>query len=348
MSAVCSSCRGLEGHHAGGLVDAAQELVADHDVGRAPLLHLLRARQLGEDGAELRDGGHGAIVAGHGRRRRPGRSRRPDALPYWCRGKSRLASSGRPCGGCSGWSGPTGWRSASRSCWPSRRRASTLAIPWLTGRVIDEAIRTAGPRPAVAPGRADRARGRAALRLHGRAAPDRRPALAERRVRPAQSLYTHLQSCRSGSTTATRPASCSRARRATSAPCACSSATASSSSRSTGVADRRRPSLLLITSWQLALIASACCRRSRSSRRATRAVSHPVLRDIQQRIADVTTQAEESIVGVRVVKAFAQEDAETRASPSAPSAVFERELDSARQRAATARCSTSCRSSPSP
>ena len=36
-----------------------------------------------------------------------------------------------------------------------------------------------------------------------------------------------------------------------------------------------------------------------------------MLRDIQQRIADVTTQAEESIVGVRVVKAFAQEDAET-------------------------------------
>ena len=36
--------------------------------------------------------------------------------------------------------------------------------------------------------------------------------------------------------------------------------------------------------------------------------SFPILRDVQQRVADVTTQAEEAIVGVRVIKAFAQED----------------------------------------
>ena len=69
--------------------------------------------------------------------------------------------------------------------------------------------------------------------------------------------------------------------------------------------------LLVITSWQLALITFVLLPpiaivATRYSRR-----SHPVLRDIQQRIADVTTQAEESIVGVRVVKAFAQEDTET-------------------------------------
>ena len=34
-------------------------------------------------------------------------------------------------------------------------------------------------------------------------------------------------------------------------------------------------------------------------------VSHPVLKEVQQRVADVTTRAEENVVGVRVVKAFA-------------------------------------------
>ena len=88
--------------------------------------------------------------------------------------------------------------------------------------------------------------------------------------------------------------------------------------------------LLLITSWQLALItfvllppiAVVAIRYSR--------LSHPVLRDVQQRIADVTTQAEESIVGVRVVKAFAQEDAEGARFAERTERVFERELDSAR------------------
>jgi len=88
--------------------------------------------------------------------------------------------------------------------------------------------------------------------------------------------------------------------------------------------------LLVITSWQLALITFVLLPpiaivATRYSRR-----SHPVLRDIQQRIADVTTQAEESIVGVRVVKAFAQEDAEGDRFALRNERVFERELDSAR------------------
>jgi ATP-binding cassette subfamily B protein len=88
--------------------------------------------------------------------------------------------------------------------------------------------------------------------------------------------------------------------------------------------------LLVITSWQLALITFVLLPpiafvASRYSRR-----SHPVLRDIQQRIADVTTSAEESIVGVRVVKAFAQEDAEAARFAGFTERVFERELDSAR------------------
>jgi ABC-type multidrug transport system fused ATPase/permease subunit len=40
--------------------------------------------------------------------------------------------------------------------------------------------------------------------------------------------------------------------------------------------------------------------------------SHPVLKEVQQRVADVTTQAEENVVGVRVVKAFAQEQSESQ------------------------------------
>ena len=88
--------------------------------------------------------------------------------------------------------------------------------------------------------------------------------------------------------------------------------------------------LLVITSWQLAIITFVLLPpiaivAARYSRR-----SHPVLRDVQQRIADVTTQAEESIVGVRVVKAFAQEDMETSRFADQAERVFEREIDSAR------------------
>ena len=39
-------------------------------------------------------------------------------------------------------------------------------------------------------------------------------------------------------------------------------------------------------------------------------VSHPLLRDVQQKMADVATVAEENIVGVHVVKSFAQEQQE--------------------------------------
>ena len=41
-------------------------------------------------------------------------------------------------------------------------------------------------------------------------------------------------------------------------------------------------------------------------------LSHPVLTEAQQTLADVTTQAEEAVVGVRVVKAFGQEERETQ------------------------------------
>jgi ATP-binding cassette subfamily B protein len=61
--------------------------------------------------------------------------------------------------------------------------------------------------------------------------------------------------------------------------------------------------------------------------------SFPVLRDVQQRVADVTTQAEEAIVGVRVVKAFAQEDREVDRFRKRSEAVFHRQVAATRLQA---------------
>jgi ATP-binding cassette, subfamily B, bacterial len=67
---------------------------------------------------------------------------------------------------------------------------------------------------------------------------------------------------------------------------------------------------LFLIDWQLALIALGTSPvMIRAAYRYSR-VSHPILKDVQQRVADVTTHAEENIVGVRVVKAFAQEPRE--------------------------------------
>jgi ABC-type multidrug transport system fused ATPase/permease subunit len=62
-------------------------------------------------------------------------------------------------------------------------------------------------------------------------------------------------------------------------------------------------------------------------------VAHPTLRDVQQKLADVATVAEENIVGVHVVKAFAQEPAEEAKFERRSEAVFQRTVDANRQRA---------------
>jgi ABC-type multidrug transport system fused ATPase/permease subunit len=62
-------------------------------------------------------------------------------------------------------------------------------------------------------------------------------------------------------------------------------------------------------------------------------VSHPILRDVQQKMADVATVAEESIVGVHVVKSFAQERNEAAKFRSRSDRVFARSVDANRQRA---------------
>jgi ATP-binding cassette subfamily B protein len=61
--------------------------------------------------------------------------------------------------------------------------------------------------------------------------------------------------------------------------------------------------------------------------------SHPILKQAQQKVADVTTHAEENIVGVRVVKAFAQEDRETERFAARSEAVFDQQLAATRLQA---------------
>jgi ATP-binding cassette subfamily B protein len=62
-------------------------------------------------------------------------------------------------------------------------------------------------------------------------------------------------------------------------------------------------------------------------------VAHPTLREVQQRLADVATVAEENIVGVHVVKAFAQEPSEEEKFKHRSERVFEQTLRANRQRA---------------
>jgi ABC-type multidrug transport system fused ATPase/permease subunit len=62
-------------------------------------------------------------------------------------------------------------------------------------------------------------------------------------------------------------------------------------------------------------------------------VAHPTLRDVQQKLADVATVAEENIVGVHVVKSFAQEPQEQQKFTDRSEAVFRQTLRANRQRA---------------
>ena len=66
--------------------------------------------------------------------------------------------------------------------------------------------------------------------------------------------------------------------------------------------------VLFVIEWRLALIALAITPLIVAVAYRYSHVSHPVLRDVQQKLGDVATVAEESIVGVHVVKSFAQEE----------------------------------------
>jgi ABC-type multidrug transport system fused ATPase/permease subunit len=91
--------------------------------------------------------------------------------------------------------------------------------------------------------------------------------------------------------------------------------------------------VLFFYEWQLALVALAITPLLATLSYRYSRVAHPTLRDVQQKLADVATVAEENIVGVHVVKAFAQEPAEEAKFERRSEAVFRRTVDANRQRA---------------
>jgi ABC-type multidrug transport system fused ATPase/permease subunit len=91
--------------------------------------------------------------------------------------------------------------------------------------------------------------------------------------------------------------------------------------------------VLFFIEWRLALIALAITPVIVAVAYRYSHVSHPVLRDVQQKLGDVATVTEESIVGVHVVKAFAQEDRRQILFERASGAVFNETVRAFRQRA---------------
>jgi ATP-binding cassette subfamily B protein len=91
--------------------------------------------------------------------------------------------------------------------------------------------------------------------------------------------------------------------------------------------------VLFFVQWQLALITLAIVPFLIVLAYRYSTISHPTLRDVQQKLADVNTVAQETIVGVHVVKAFAQEPAEAAKFRSRSEAVFDQTIRANRQRA---------------
>jgi ABC-type multidrug transport system fused ATPase/permease subunit len=90
---------------------------------------------------------------------------------------------------------------------------------------------------------------------------------------------------------------------------------------------------LFVVHWQLALVALWITPVLVVVAYRYSHVSHPVLREVQQKLADVATVAEENIVGVHVVKAFAQERGEQAKFGRASESVFVESVRANRQRA---------------
>ncbi|HEX2045776.1 MAG TPA: ABC transporter ATP-binding protein [Gaiellaceae bacterium] len=91
--------------------------------------------------------------------------------------------------------------------------------------------------------------------------------------------------------------------------------------------------ILFVYDWQLALIALAITPVLVAVAFLYSRSSHPILKDVQQRMGDMTTAAEEAIVGVNVVKAFAQERRAEERFAGRNEAVFDQSLRATRQRA---------------
>ncbi len=91
--------------------------------------------------------------------------------------------------------------------------------------------------------------------------------------------------------------------------------------------------VVFLISWKLALIAVAISPALLAVAYRYSHVSHPLLREVQQKMADVATVAEESIVGVHVVKAFAQEEEQQQKFEHSSEEVFDLSVKANRQRA---------------
>ena len=86
-----------------------------------------------------------------------------------------------------------------------------------------------------------------------------------------------------------------------------------------------QPSLAAITLAPVPLVILAAARYGRHSR--------PALQEVQQRIGELTAEAEESISGIRVVKAFAREEERHRSFTHRVTRVFDQSMFSTRLRA---------------
>jgi ATP-binding cassette subfamily B protein len=91
--------------------------------------------------------------------------------------------------------------------------------------------------------------------------------------------------------------------------------------------------VLFFFDWRLALVVLAVTPFLVALAYRYSHVAHPTLRDVQQKLADVATVAEENIVGVHVVKAFAQEPAEEAKFAGRNEALFAQTIRANRQRA---------------
>jgi ATP-binding cassette, subfamily B, bacterial len=91
--------------------------------------------------------------------------------------------------------------------------------------------------------------------------------------------------------------------------------------------------VMYVANWRLALAATAITPLIVVVAYKYSTVSHPILREVQQKMADVATVAEESIVGVHVVKSFAQEEDEGKKFAARSEAVFGQSVKANKQRA---------------
>jgi ABC-type multidrug transport system fused ATPase/permease subunit len=91
--------------------------------------------------------------------------------------------------------------------------------------------------------------------------------------------------------------------------------------------------VLFFFQWKLALVVLAVMPFMVALAYRYSHIAHPTLRDVQQKLADVATVAEENIVGVHVIKAFAQEPAEEAKFAVRNEALFGQTIHANRQRA---------------